>query len=159
MVLAAQFESLLHPITILLAIPLTAPFALLSVLLMKESINVYSIFGIFMLFGIIKKNGILQVDTTNQLVAGGMEVHAAIVEANRVRLRPILMTTLTLVAAMAPMTVARGPGAASRAALAKVVVGGQALSLVVTLLIVPVAWSLFHDLQRAWARRTTKAEP
>jgi HAE1 family hydrophobic/amphiphilic exporter-1 len=155
MVLAAQFESLLHPITILLAIPLTAPFALLSLLLLKESINVYSIFGVFMLFGIVKKNGILQVDTTNQLVDGGMPVHEAIVEANRVRLRPILMTTLTLIAAMAPMTVARGPGAASRAALARVIVGGQALSLVVTLLIVPVAWSLFHDLQRRFGRRSS----
>ena len=153
MVLAAQFESLLHPVTILLAIPLTAPFALASILLMHESINVYSIFGVFMLFGIIKKNGILQVDTTNQLVASGMDVHDAIVEANRVRLRPILMTTLTLIAAMAPMTVAHGPGAASRAALARVIVGGQALSLLVTLLIVPVAWSLFHDAQKRLRRR------
>jgi HAE1 family hydrophobic/amphiphilic exporter-1 len=154
MVLAAQFESLLHPITILLAIPLTAPFALLSILLLKESVNVYSIFGVFMLFGIVKKNGILQVDTTNQLVAKGMEVRAAILEANRVRLRPILMTTLTLIAAMAPMTIAEGPGAASRAALAKVIVGGQALSLVVSLLIVPVAWSLFHGAAERWRRRS-----
>jgi HAE1 family hydrophobic/amphiphilic exporter-1 len=153
MVLAAQFESLLHPITILLVIPLTAPFALVSLLVMGESINVYSIFGMFMLFGIVKKNGILQVDTTNQLVSSGMDVHQAIVEANRMRLRPILMTTLTLVAAMAPMTVARGPGAASRAALARVIVGGQALSLLITLLIVPVAWSLFHDAQKRFAKR------
>jgi HAE1 family hydrophobic/amphiphilic exporter-1 len=153
MVLAAQFESLLHPVTILLAIPLTAPFALASILLLKESINVYSIFGIFMLFGIIKKNGILQVDTTNQLVAAGMDAHEAIVEANRIRLRPILMTTLTLIAAMAPMTVAHGPGAASRAALARVIVGGQALSLLVTLLIVPVAWSIFHEAQQRLRRR------
>ena len=147
MVLAAQFESLLHPVTILLAIPLTAPFALLSLLLLRESVNVYSIFGVFMLFGIVKKNGILQVDTTNQLVAAGHPVREAIVTANRIRLRPILMTTATLIAAMAPMTVASGPGAASRAALAKVIVGGQAMSLMVTLLIVPVAWSLFHDLK------------
>ena len=153
MVLAAQFESFLHPVTILLAIPLTAPFALASILLLGESINVYSIFGIFMLFGIIKKNGILQVDTTNQLVASGQPVREAIIEANRLRLRPILMTTMTLIAAMLPMTFATGPGAASRAALAKVIVGGQALSLVITLLIVPVAWSLFDDARKAWARR------
>ncbi len=153
MVLAAQFESLLHPITILLAIPLTAPFALLSILLLRESVNVYSIFGIFMLFGIVKKNGILQVDTTNQLVARGLPVRQAIIEANQMRLRPILMTTMTLIAAMAPMTVAEGPGASSRAALAKVIVGGQALSLVITLLIVPVAWSLFNDAQRKLASR------
>jgi HAE1 family hydrophobic/amphiphilic exporter-1 len=148
MVLAAQFESLLHPVTILLAIPLTAPFALLSLLLLKESVNVYSIFGIFMLFGIVKKNGILQVDTTNTLVASGVPITEAIIRANVIRLRPILMTTMTLIAAMAPMTVAQGPGAAARAALAKVIVGGQALSLVITLLIVPVAWSLFDDVRK-----------
>jgi HAE1 family hydrophobic/amphiphilic exporter-1 len=153
MVLAAQFESLLHPVTILLAIPLTAPFALLSLLILKESVNVYSIFGLFMLFGIVKKNGILQVDTTNQLVASGMPIRDAIIRANTIRLRPILMTTVTLIAAMAPMTVATGPGAASRAALAKVIVGGQALSLVVTLLIVPVAWSLFDEARRRLAAR------
>jgi HAE1 family hydrophobic/amphiphilic exporter-1 len=152
MVLAAQFESFLHPVTILLALPLTAPFALLSLVLLGETLNVYSIFGMFMLFGIVKKNGILQVDTTNQLLARGMPLREAIVEANRLRLRPILMTTLTLVAAMAPMTVAQGPGAASRAALARVIVGGQALSLVITLLIVPVAYSLFHQLQARLTR-------
>lgn len=152
MVLAAQFESLLHPVTILLAIPLTAPFALLSLLLLKESVNVYSIFGIFMLFGIVKKNGILQVDTTNSLVASGVPVTEAIIRANVIRLRPILMTTMTLIAAMAPMTVAHGPGAAARAALAKVIVGGQALSLVITLLIVPVAWSSFDDVRKRLTR-------
>jgi len=156
MVLAAQFESLLHPVTILLAIPLTAPFALLSLLILKESVNVYSIFGLFMLFGIVKKNGILQVDTTNQLVASGMPIRDAIIRANTIRLRPILMTTVTLIAAMAPMTVATGPGAASRAALAKVIVGGQALSLVVTLLIVPVAWSLFDEARRRLADRQSR---
>jgi RND family efflux transporter MFP subunit len=152
MVLAAQFESFLHPVTILLALPLTAPFALLSLWVLGESINVYSIFGMFMLFGIVKKNGILQVDTTNQLLASGMGLTEAIVEANRVRLRPILMTTMTLIAAMAPMTIAQGPGAASRAALARVIVGGQALSLAITLLIVPVAYSLFAGA-RARAQR------
>lgn len=156
MVLAAQFESLLHPVTILLAIPLTVPFALLSLFLLKESMNVYSIFGLFMLLGIVKKNGILQVDTTNQLVAAGVPTKDAIIQANTIRLRPILMTTATLMAAMAPMTVATGPGAASRAALAKVIVGGQALSLVITLLIVPVAWSLFDDARR---RLTTTRSP
>jgi hydrophobic/amphiphilic exporter-1 (mainly G- bacteria), HAE1 family len=152
MVLAAQFESFLHPVIILLALPLTAPFALFSLWVLGETINVYSIFGMFMLFGIVKKNGILQVDTTNQLIARGMPLDEAIVEANRLRLRPILMTTMTLIAAMAPMTIAQGPGAASRAALARVIVGGQALSLVITLLIVPVAYSLFEAM-RARMRR------
>ena len=97
-------------------------------------------------------------DTTNQMVAAGQPVREAIINANRVRLRPILMTTVTLIAAMAPMTLASGPGAASRAALAKVIVGGQAMSLVVTLLIVPVAWSLFDDARRALeGRRRPKA--
>ena len=157
MVLAAQFESLVHPVTIILAVPLTVPFALMSIIAMNDSVNVYSIFGMFMLFGVIKKNGILQVDTANQLVASGMKASEAIIKANQIRLRPILMTTMTLIAAMAPMTVAVGPGAASRAALAKVVVGGQALALLVTLLIVPVAWSLFYDATQAIKRRRQHA--
>jgi HAE1 family hydrophobic/amphiphilic exporter-1 len=160
MVLAAQFESFLHPVTILMALPLTLPFALISLLITHETLNVYSVFGLFMLLGIIKKNGILQVDYTNTLVARGMDVRAAILEANRARLRPILMTTLTLIAAMAPMTIAEGAGAASRAALAKVIVVGQALSLLVTLLIVPVAYSFFDDLRRRRRPRgATVVEP
>jgi HAE1 family hydrophobic/amphiphilic exporter-1 len=158
MVLAAQFESFLHPVTILMALPLTLPFALVSLLITRETLNVYSVFGLFMLLGIIKKNGILQVDYTNTLRAGGMETRAAILEANRARLRPILMTTLTLIAAMAPMTLAHGAGAASRAALAKVVVVGQALSLLVTLLIVPVAYSYFDDAGR-WLTRRRRPPP
>ena len=153
MVLAAQFESFLHPVTILLALPLTLPFALISLRLTGETLNVYSIFGLFMLLGIIKKNGILQVDYTNTLRAQGMPLREALLEANRARLRPILMTTMTLIAAMTPMTLAEGPGAASRAALAKVIVVGQALSLLVTLLIVPVAYSLFDNAHEWWMRR------
>lgn len=146
MVLAAQFESLVHPITILLALPLTLPFAFLSLWLLRTNLDIYAVFGLFMLFGIVKKNGILQIDYTNTLKERGMETEAAILEANQTRLRPILMTTLMLIAAMIPIALGQGPGAGSRASMAKVIIGGQALSLLLTLLVTPVAFSLWDDL-------------
>ncbi len=150
MVLAAQFESFLHPVTIMLALPLTIPCALLSLVMLGEALNIYSMLGLFMLFGVVKKNGILQIDYTNTLRARGTPRDQAILEANRVRLRPILMTTVMLIFGMIPIALGQGPGSGSRGSLARVIIGGQALSLVITLLITPVCYALFDDLGRRW---------
>jgi hydrophobic/amphiphilic exporter-1 (mainly G- bacteria), HAE1 family len=151
MVLASQFESFLHPITIMLTLPLSIPFALLSLLLAGQDLTIFSIMGIFMLFGIVKKNAILQVDYTNTLRERGKPREEAIIEANKTRLRPILMTTAVLVAAMLPVAFGGGPGSANRATMAVVIVGGQSMCLLITLLIVPAAYSLFDDASQ-WAQ-------
>ncbi|TAK96052.1 MAG: efflux RND transporter permease subunit, partial [Verrucomicrobia bacterium] len=145
MILAAQFENFVHPVSILLAVPLSLPFALITMILLNEPLNIYAIFGLFMLFGIVKKNGILQVDYTNTLRARGMERTEAILQANRTRLRPILMTTMMLVASMIPIALGQGPGAAGRASMAKIIIGGQMLCLLLTLLVTPISYSIFDD--------------
>lgn len=152
MVLASQFESFVHPVTILTALPLTVPFAILSLLGTHENLTIFSIMGIFMLFGIVKKNAILQVDYTNTLRSRGMERYPAMLEANKTRLRPILMTTLTLVAGMLPVAFGTGAGSAMRRTMAWVIIGGQMLSLLITLLMTPVAYSLFDDLQNRFTK-------
>jgi HAE1 family hydrophobic/amphiphilic exporter-1 len=157
MVLAAQFESFTYPFIIMLTLPLSVPFALFSLWITGRALSLWSALGMFLLLGIVKKNGILQVDYTNRLRAEGMPVGDAILEANRVRLRPILMTTLSIIAGLIPVAIGIGAGSEQRASIAVTIIGGQTLCLLLTLLVVPVAYSYLAEFERApwaeWANR------
>jgi HAE1 family hydrophobic/amphiphilic exporter-1 len=163
MVLASQFNSFIHPLTIMTSLPLSLPAGLLALMAFGMTINVYSAIGLMMLFGIVKKNSILQVDYTNTLRSQGMERHEALIAANHVRLRPILMTTIAIIAGMIPIALGKGAGAGSRASMAITILGGQVLCLLLTLLVTPVVYSYFDDLKewsvvaavkRVWRQKT-----
>ncbi|HEY3381920.1 MAG TPA: efflux RND transporter permease subunit [Vicinamibacterales bacterium] len=147
MVLASQFNSFVHPLTIMTALPLSLPAGLLALMMFGMTVNVYSAIGLMMLFGIVKKNSILQVDYTNTLRAEGMDRHTALIQANHVRLRPILMTTISIVAGMLPIAFGRGAGSGSRASMAVTIIGGQLLCLLLTLLVTPVVYSYFDGMR------------
>ena len=151
-VLASQFESFVYPVSIMVVLPLTIPFAIISLFITGQNLTLFSIMGMFMLFGIVTKNSILQVDYTNTLRAKGMPRHQAMIEANRTRLRPILMTTLTLIAGMIPTALGSGAGSGTRRTMAMVIIGGQTLSLLITLLMTPVTYSLMDDVE-LWFRK------
>jgi HAE1 family hydrophobic/amphiphilic exporter-1 len=144
-VLAMQFESFVQPLVIMTALPLSVPFALLTLWLTGRVLNLWSALGVLLLLGIVKKNSILQVDYTNVLRRQGMPLREALVQASETRLRPILMTTAAIVAGLIPTVLGVGAGATQRADIAVTIVGGQTLCLFLTLLLVPVSYSLAEE--------------
>lgn len=157
-VLAAQYEHLVYPLVILASLPLAVPFGLICLYWGGETLNLYSCMGILVLFGVVKKAAILQVDQTNALRRRGMDRQTALMRANRDRLRPILMTTVSFVAGLLPLLIATGPGAEERRSIAVLVVGGQTLSLLLTLIAIPVLYTFLDDLSGLlW--RSAAADP
>ena len=148
MVLASQYNSYLHPVTVLLALPFSISGALVALWMAGQSLNIYSFIGLILLMGIVKKNSILLVDFTNQMREQGRSLHDALLEACPIRLRPILMTSITTAAAAVPPALAWGPGAETRIPMAVAVIGGVTLSTILTLFVVPCAYSLFGRFQR-----------
>lgn len=147
MILAAQFNSFIHPLTVLLALPFSASGAFAGLLLMNQSLNILSMIGLLLLMGIVKKNSILLVDFTNQRREAGMSVKEALLEACPLRLRPILMTSLAIIAGAVPAMLHLGPGAEQRAPMATVMIWGTAVSTLLTLYVVPCAYSLLSRLE------------
>jgi HAE1 family hydrophobic/amphiphilic exporter-1 len=157
MVLAAQFESFLQPVVIMLVMPISVPFALFTLWATGRTLNLWSALGMLLLLGIVKKNSILQVDYANVLRTRGLPLRDAIVESCRTRLRPILMTTTAIVAGLIPTSLGIGVGGTGRAAIAVTIIGGQSLCLFLTLLLVPVAYVKFDALEQALVSNAAKS--
>jgi len=148
MVLGSQFNSFIHPVTVLLALPFSISGAFLGLYIGHQSINMYSLIGFILLMGIVKKNSILLVDFTNQCRAEGKDVHTAILKACPVRLRPILMTSVATVAGALPEALSLGPGSETTIPMAIAIIGGVIASTILTLFVVPCAYSLMSNLER-----------
>ena len=154
MVLAAQFESFIQPVIIMAVLPLSVPFALFTIWATGRTLNLWSALGILLLFGIVKKNSILQVDYTNVLRRRDqLPLREAVVTAGRVRLRPIPMTSIATVLGLVPMSLGIGEGAELQAPLARVVIGGLIASTMITLVFVPTVYTLFEE---GWKGMWTK---
>jgi HAE1 family hydrophobic/amphiphilic exporter-1 len=158
MILAAQFGSLMDPITIMMSLPFAVIGALGGLLLSREYMSMFAMIGMIMLMGLVVKNGILLVDFTNQLKERGKSTKEALLEAGPIRLRPILMTTIAMIAGMVPVALARGDGAESRVPMAVAIIGGLTTSTVLTLGVVPVFYSLMDGLRRR-VSGNRKADP
>jgi HAE1 family hydrophobic/amphiphilic exporter-1 len=157
MVLVAQFESFVQPLIIMTALPLSVPFALLTLAMTGRVLNLWSTLGILLLLGIVKKNSILQVDYTNVLRRRGVPLQEALIEASRTRLRPILMTTAAIIAGLIPTALGVGAGARQRGDIAMTIIGGQSLCLFLTLLLVPVSYSLAEQARESFQRSKVRA--
>ncbi len=152
MVLAAQFESFVHPFTVLLSMPLSFIGAFGALLLTGQTLSIFTFIGLILLMGLVKKNAILLVDYTNILRERGLPRREAILHAGPVRLRPILMTTFAMVFGMIPVAFGVGEGAETRAPMGIAVIGGLLTSLFLTLVVVPAAYDFFDDFQRLFTR-------
>jgi HAE1 family hydrophobic/amphiphilic exporter-1 len=153
MVLASQFESFIHPFTILLSMPLSFIGAFGGLFITGKTINIFSLIGIVLLMGLVKKNAILLVDYTNTLRASGLERREAILRAGPVRLRPILMTTFAMIFGMMPIALGIGEGAETRSPMAIATIGGLLSSLFLTLVVVPAVYDLLDDLQGKFKKK------